>query len=225
MNPAPLSRSAHGRGALLDHPHIPEAYRAAADVVRAHLVHHRGGALFLSPADALLLVRWLDTGVEVAAILAAIERCAVSRRKNRARTRFTLTATRRHLHKPPLVPVRVEPVPDRHPYQPVIDALHASGAPDGPALGQALSLLRGDRPEEASALCAAHLERCWRALGAEEQARRIAEAKGELGDLAALVDARTLEELAEEQARHRFRQSWPRLDTATFQVLAGPVPA
>ena len=44
-------------------PMVPDAYRDAAEAVRAHLVSVRGGALFLSPADTLKLLEWLDRDV------------------------------------------------------------------------------------------------------------------------------------------------------------------
>ncbi|MCB9691790.1 MAG: hypothetical protein H6736_08245 [Alphaproteobacteria bacterium] len=204
---------------MLDHPHIPEAHRAAAETVRAHLVHHRGGAPFLSPADTLLLVRWLDDGVSVTAMLAAIERCAASRRKSRPRTRFTLTAAKRHLHKAPLeAPALDGPVGDGHPFAPLLDELQHLGD-SGLALSGALEALPEPAVDQAVALCASHLEVAWRELPAAEREQHLRAAVEELGDLASLVDADTLRELAEEVARHRFRASWPRLDTATFAAL------
>lgn len=202
---------------LLDHPDIPEGRRQAAEAVRAHLVHHRGGAPFLSPSDTLLLVRWLDQDVSVEAMLAAIERCAVSRRKNRARTPFTLTSTKRHLGKPPLIRVDLElPEDGEHPFQPVLEAL--DGVDDG--LAKDLAELP-PTVDGAVQLCAGRVEARWQALPEDDREARIGRAIGELGDLANLVDEDTLRSLAEEVARHHLREEWPRLDTATFQVLLG----
>ena len=54
----------------------PDPIEAAAEEVRAHLVALRGGAPFLSPGDARLLLRWLDTeGAEASrAVRQAMER-------------------------------------------------------------------------------------------------------------------------------------------------------
>lgn len=76
---------------------VPAGYREAAEEVRDHLVALRGGAPFLSPRDALALVRWLDEGVAVPLILLALERAAARRRANRARTPLSLVAAGRHL--------------------------------------------------------------------------------------------------------------------------------
>lgn len=205
---------------LLDHPDIPEDHRQAAEAVRAHLVHHRGGAPFLSPGDTLLLVQWLDRGVAVPAMLAAIERCSVSRRRNRARTPFTLTSAKRHLGKPPLVrPDLAAPDAGEHPFRPVLEAL--DGVDDAEALARDLEGLPRPSVDGAVQLCVQHQESRWRSLTEDEREARIARAVDDLGDLASLVDGTTLHTLAEEVARHHLRAEWPRLDTATFQVLLG----
>jgi hypothetical protein len=76
---------------------VSPAHREAAEEVRDHLVCLRGGAPFLSPRDALALVRWLDDGVPVPVLLIALERAAARRRATRARTPLTLVALRPHL--------------------------------------------------------------------------------------------------------------------------------
>lgn len=207
---------------LLQHPAIPEARRIAAEAVRAHLVHHRGGAPFLSPSDTLVLVDWLDREVPVVAMLAAIERCAVARRRSGARTRFTLGATKRHLFKPPLVRVDLEVGADEHPYRPLLDALDDPADPVANTLHQHLSTLADAPVETAVTVCASVLEDAWRALDAAEREAHLEAAGQELGDLAALLDANTFRELAEEVARGRFRERWPRLDTSTFVHLVAP---
>ncbi|HMV67604.1 MAG TPA: hypothetical protein PKA64_12195, partial [Myxococcota bacterium] len=57
-------------------PDVPAAWVVAAERVRRHLVAARGGAPFLSPTDADLLVGWLESGVPVPTILGAIEAAA-----------------------------------------------------------------------------------------------------------------------------------------------------
>jgi len=203
---------------------IPPEYREQAEHVRAHLVHLRGGAPFLSPADALRLVTWLDEGVKVSAILAALDRCVVSRRKNKARTPLTLTAAGRHLGKAPLTPLCFEPTPGAHPFQPVFASLRATDDPEAAVLAEALNGI--DAPEsearvtEAVAICRKTYERRWAGLTVPDREGRIAVAMEDLGDIANVVDGDTLRKLAEEVAREAFRSAWPRLDTATFEALA-----
>ena len=68
-----------------------------AEEVRAYVVAVRGGAPFLSAADGRLLVGWLEGGVSVARILAAVDEVAEKRRKKRTRGRLSLTACRRSI--------------------------------------------------------------------------------------------------------------------------------
>ncbi len=69
------------------------------DDVVDYLVAVRGGAPFLSAADSRLLLQWLDEGVPVALILAAIDTVSERRRKKRARTRLSLSACARTVAK------------------------------------------------------------------------------------------------------------------------------
>ena len=71
-----------------------------AEEVRAYVVAVRGGAPFLSAADGRLLVRWLEQGISVGRILAAIDEVAERRRKKRTRRRLTLTACKRSIERP-----------------------------------------------------------------------------------------------------------------------------
>ena len=80
------------------------AMEANAETVRAYLVELRGGAPFLSGADSRLLVRWLEAGVPVPVITAALDAAAEKRRKRRgkgkpARSRLTLGAARSAVEK------------------------------------------------------------------------------------------------------------------------------
>ena len=78
----------------LNRPNTPDI-AAQAEEVRAYVVAARGGAPFLSAADGRLLVRWLEGGISVARILAAVDEVAEKRRKKRTRGRLTLTACKR----------------------------------------------------------------------------------------------------------------------------------
>lgn len=196
---------------------IPVEYQLAAEHVRAHLVFLRGGAPFLSPADALCLVEWLDQGVGVERILAALERCAQSRRKTRARSRFGLRQARRHLDKPPLERVDVPDSRTTHPLEPLTAELE--GLPHTKQLTGALRALPGGAVVEAVALCRDHVEQRWTALPEPDRRARIQAAITELGDIANLVDEPTLLGLAEECARDAFRRAFPRADTARIGSL------
>jgi len=75
-------------------PNAPDI-ASQAEEVRAYVVAARGGAPFLSAADGRLLVRWLEGGISVARILAAVDEVAEKRRKKRTRGRLTLSACKR----------------------------------------------------------------------------------------------------------------------------------
>ena len=106
-----LTSKAHGRlhglmrdSKLSDQPlqalrHEPDTTRTLRRITRRHgrgsrayVVAARGGAPFLSAADGRLLVRWLESGISVARILAAVDEVAEKRRKKRTRGRLTLSA-------------------------------------------------------------------------------------------------------------------------------------
>ena len=70
-----------------------------AGEVRAYLIEVRGGAPFLSSADAALLLDWLEASVPIPLITAAIDRVAIRRRKKRVRSRLTLAACRGEVRK------------------------------------------------------------------------------------------------------------------------------
>ncbi len=224
---------------------VPESHREAAEHIRAHLVHLRGGAPFLSSADALTLIQWLDDAVPVPAILAALDRALASRRKNNARRPLTLTSAKRHLGKPPLTPVAipepaVESTPDAPPTPetPTLDGLFTESAAKDPVARDLLATLHAIEPttpgDPASvhrwvtacvAACRDAQERRWQDLSHADREARLEQAITGMGDIATLVDDDTLRALAEEIAREQLRNSWPRLDTATFQALVPTDPA
>ncbi len=76
---------------------IPPEWVDDAEDIRAHLVHLRGGTVFLSPRDGALLLRWFEEGVSAGHVLAALERAVRARRKSRARTPLSLASARPHL--------------------------------------------------------------------------------------------------------------------------------
>jgi hypothetical protein len=209
---------------------VPEAWQLAAEEVRAHLCALRGGAPFLSPMDAWQLVRWLEEGVSVAAILLAMERAAEARRRSRSRTPLSLGAVKRHLGRPTRGAFAKELPPrgGEPPLAPLVRALRA--VPLGAdreargALDAALLAIEG-RGEEAErrALAAARtfLEAAWQAEGPAGRAALADEARVELGDLLGLVEEGTAAALVEETARDRLRGRYPALTAATLRELCG----
>ncbi len=78
---------------------IPLEHRESAEQVAAYLVNVRGGAMFLSGADAQLLAQWLDEAIPVPAILCAIDKVAAKRRAKRVKTRLSLNRCKATLTK------------------------------------------------------------------------------------------------------------------------------
>lgn len=197
-----------------------EGHAAAAEEVRSHLVCLRGGGLFLSSADALLLVQWLDAGVSVPRILRALERAAEARRARRSRFPLQLTHAKRHLDRPTKGAfggaVRQVPGPA---LAPVVVGLDGS-APSELALRGALEALQGTDPEalfrEAATAVRGFLEARWHELPASARATLEAEARDDLGDLADGLDEDTLEALVAEGARDRLRAGYPALSAASL---------
>jgi hypothetical protein len=216
---------------------VPESHRDAAEHIRSHLVHLRGGAPFLSSADALTLIQWLDDEVPVPHILAALDRALASRRKNNARRPLTLTAAKRHIGKPPLTPVALPTpteTPTAGPPTPrALEALFTDEQANDPVAADLLKTLAAIPAPESDAIdawvtacvaaCRDAQERRWQDLDPAVREARMAAAITEMGDIASIVDEDTLHQLAEEIAREQLRTSWPRLDTATFLALA-PTP-
>jgi len=206
---------------------VPEAHREAAEEIRAHLVALRGGAPFLSSADARLLVGWLDEAVPVPAILRALERAADARRKRRSRIPLSLGHARRHLGKPTRGALPAGPADPTHPLAPLAVALRAQAAADPReeslrALADALLELEGEADgvvRGALALIRGFFADAWSALTEAERAVRLAAAREEIADLADLVDEAVLVAAVEEVARDRLRQGYPLLTAATVWDL------
>jgi len=187
----------------VDSPHA-----ADAEEVRAHFVALRGGAPFLSSADGVLLLDWLEAGVPVARILLAVELTAQRRRARRARRPFTLrecaralstsaTSARPPRESPP--PVRPDPAPLGPDPAPVIAAIAAlpQGEPEA-------------RARAACALARAFHESAWIALG-EAREVLLTEAAAELPGLAEVLGQDAFAAMCEEIARDRVRARYPEL--------------
>jgi len=201
---------------------LPEGAREAAEEVRRHLVSLRGRGLFLSSADALLLVSWLDAGVDVPRIVLALERAAAARQQRPSRTPLQLSHAKRHLGKPTRgTPWRAAPVSAGR-WGPALHGL--SGSPAHEALVAALSTDLGAHPERrfraASTAVRDFFDARWDEAGDAARAAWEASALADLGDLADAVDEATLQELVDEGARARLRAGYPALSAASLWELA-----
>ena len=222
------------------HTNVPRSHQKAAEEVRAHLVAVRGGAPFLSPADALLLVNWLDAEVPVSRILASIERAAEARRKNRSRLPFTLGQVKRYLKKvkvglpaAPAVCAHDTPAPPlsetQHPFSPLLSALRAR-IPSHRALDRLettlLALNPNSEPEHLirSALDAARafLIVQWDELPDAQRQEALRDAEERAEDLAAYMDEASFAQVVEEYARSSFRSEFPELTTQSLWHLVDP---
>lgn len=200
---------------------VPPEHRRAAEEIRAHLVAVRGGGLFLSSADARVLVKWLDAGTSVVAIAAAIERAAEARRAKRSRVPLTLGRAAVHLGKAPYHAVRVATVvpASSHRLGVALAALAGAGERD---LADELGRIDDEDPDELVRAVLARvrtfLHDRWEVLGADERDRRLASARADLEELE-LSEIETTR-LAEEIVRDEIRKAWPMLDTAYLWGLA-----
>lgn len=209
---------------------VPSEHREAAEAVRVQLVALRGGALFLSSADVLRLLGWLDRGVPVEDIFRALERAAESRAARRSRVPLSLAHARAHLGRPTRGAFRgaaAAPAPGG--LAPLLARLRDQAATDalaGPlvALADALAALPEGpaRARDAMILVNRFHEGLFDALPEARRAGLRQAARDGLGDLAFLLDARDLEPLVEEAARHEARRGYAWLSAASVWDLLGP---
>ena len=207
---------------------MPEAHKQAAEEVRAHLVSLRGGAPFLSPRDAALLVKWLSEGVDVGTILRALERAAESRRKRKSRIPLSLMHAKRHLGKP--TRGGLTPSPDSgHPLAALARALQTSTDARQVrlrALGKALISLPSDDPDalvrQALAAIRTFFDEAWAHASESEREALLAEGREALGDLTEDLDDTELDAAIEAHARDCLRQAYPLLTAATIWDLVEP---
>lgn len=215
-----------------------EATVQACEEVRAFLVALRGGGPFLSGADARLLVEWLDQGVPVSAILAAIEAAADRRARRGVRTRLSLSSCqgelKRRLKKLGSAPLPAIPAAPTAPGRawPALAALaeEIRSMPVDPALVSARAALAdalatlaqgrdlsgsplGDPSDEQVArqairACRAFHEASWREA-TEEREALLAAARNDLSALADVLSEEALTAAAEEVARDRLRGRTP----------------
>ena len=203
--------------------HALAGRQEAAEEVRAHLVAVRGGAPFLSSADAMVLVRWLDEGVPIGDILAAIERAAEARRKTRSRLPLGLTRLAPHLGKRGrAVRPRVPAV--GHPFDGLAVELRALAETDGAGEGLVglASVLTALPPGDGLLRAAASavrdfLDARWEALG--EPAREALRVDGRaVYALFDDLDDHERTQLIEEVARDTLRACYPMLTIASLEA-------
>lgn len=221
-------RTSDQAGGALDDG-VSGAMQRAADEVREHLVSLRGRGLFLSSDDSLLLVQWLDAGVDVPRIVRALERAAEARRARRSKVPLRLVHAKRHLGRPTKgVFARERPTAPAHePLQPVLRALAAVGDGGSEARFALEAALAAVGPGDAEALfragataARAFLDARWAELSSAERERLHSEAESELGDLVEMVDEETLDALVDEGARDRLRAGYPALSAASLWEAA-----
>jgi hypothetical protein len=199
----------------------------AAEEVRSFFVTARGGAPFLSGADGEQLVRWLEAGQTVSALLRAIEATATRRAARRSRAPFTLRSIGPALktpaaHAPPSRrPAVASDGGAPHLPAPADDILRSPLCPDADVLAAdaraALSARAQRDPEERARegcrIVRAFQERLWAVIGPElpalrtEATRALAEARDE-------VDMELFDAMCDEWVRARLRERYPDL-TAT----------
>jgi len=204
--------------------------------VRAHLVAARGGAPFLSGADGRLVVRWVEGGVPVPAILSAIDLAVERRRRRPVRGRLTLSACAKELDgwTPARVgPPAAAPAPAPSPsgglraliVELEADALDAPFDVPHAILIDDLRAAAGLAGVEEAATAAARAMRgfhegCWAALGAGQGAL-LAAAEVQLEPLREAMGAATFDELVRAEARDRLRARFPaRSARAVWERLA-----
>lgn len=178
-----------------------DALADAAEEVRAWLVSARGGAPFLSGADARLLAGWLEAGVPVADLLRAIDETARHRRARRLRGPFTLRGVERAL-----TAVRSGAAPRRVP----APAPEAVPWPDATAVEAELAASESADPVARAARVRRFFEEAWAAL-ADHHAALLVDALAELGEAADMLEPDDRARIAEEFARERLRSRYPSL--------------
>ncbi len=216
------------KGSVYKRWEVPDTWRDAAEEVRAHLCTLRGGAPFLSPSDALLLVGWFERGVPVGDILRALERAREVRRTHRSRYPLNLNHARRHLGRPTRGAfARERPARGNEPvFAPVVRAMRSVPG-RGPArrqLEHALSAIDADGQlavRQALAYIREFFDATWLDMGEQGRSRLRDRARIELGDLLSLVDEGTAAALIEEPSRDLLRQTYPALSAASLWELVG----
>ena len=205
-----------------------EVLEARCEEVRAHLVAARGGAPFLSGADGRLLLRWVEGGVPLPAILSAIDAAVERRRRRPVRGRLSLSACGKELERwtARAAPSDAAPAAPAEPlaakgaltgYLAEVAALQP-GPPFGPTHARLVEELSESADleaiEEAAAAAMRAIRRfhegCWEAL-AEGRAALLTEAEAGFEPLRSALSPTTFAELVESTARDQVRARFPTL--------------
>jgi hypothetical protein len=200
----------------------------AAEEVRAFFVTARGGAPFLSGADGEQLLRWLDAGQTVSALLRAIETTATRRAARRSRAPFTLRSIAAALKAPSPSgrPGGPRPIPSSQasprPPSSAEDLMLSGSLPDADSLAKdarcALAARTQRDPEERARegcrIVRAFHERLWLVLDPELPALRARAAQA-LAEARDDVDTELFDAMCDEWVRARMRERYPDL-TATY---------
>ncbi len=190
-----------------------QAMQNAAEQVRDHLVQLRGGAPFLSPVDAKLLLEWLESGIGVPTIARALETVAARRQARRTRAPFSLSSAKGAVKKAVKQHKRRKPTDG---LASLVRALETSGDAEEQRVARSLASLEG----EGEALVEAALELARRFFEARldesdaEAMRRKAEA--ELADLKGVLSEKQWERAVDEVCRQQIRDAHPLLSAASI---------
>jgi hypothetical protein len=195
----------------------------AAEAVRSHLIHLRGGSPFLSSTETDLLEQWFESGFSVAVILHALDRAADARAKRPTRTPFTLDRARRYLQpaepKPPRAATQHGDASSRSWAARARDAYRHDTAHS--AILTLIDQIQDAETQEpttcasrvAGALAAFHEAR-WEQLDERERDALMKKAREDFEDLAALMPPAALEESILERARALLRSRYALLTMA-----------
>lgn len=195
-----------------------------AECVRAHLVSVRGGALFLSPADAERLHLWLSDGISPQEIMMAIERAALRRAQRLSKLPLTLGRASLHLGKRAnsfSVEAKGE---GEHPMSVIVQMLQQSATmesnrkPLDTLASQLLALDPYDKEiaERATLLASQFFIHKWEQLSMDARKTLEQRAADALGDLEALLTPQQLHNAIEERTRAMLRENFPYLSAATI---------
>jgi len=207
-----------------------KAMQRDADEVREYLVTMRGGAPFLSGADARLLVSWLEKGIPVPLILSCLDQVAAKRRKRRTKSRLSLNACKSTVRKawaPPDVSASstepAAPIQTGQGLGIIVDEvrnLTAHCVGDAEALQTLATQLDTLQPSgsdpDATQKLALHVlalfrqfhESLWNGSGPAQQTLRE-QAETELAPMKSALSDRQFQDLTEEIARDHLRARYP----------------
>ncbi len=206
---------------------VPEHLRESARAVVEHLATLRGGGLFLSGVDGVLLVDWLDSGIPPALIAVALERVAERRRKRRVKSRLGLRSCKAEVKRLwkqglPQDAVALQATsPSAAVVEPGAEGLDRLAAR---AMAELEALPTGDAAsvaDRAMAVVRRFHEAAWLAAEGEHESLKAAAAI-ELSDFRASMDPTHFDEAVEEAARDLLRQRFPQLSAvAVWDRLQG----